>query len=330
MSSDLEHPRGEAFLFAQQAEQDVLRSDVVVLERPSLVLGENDDLPGPFGESFEQTRPFLAGRLIVAQRGGGCVLPLYGVLTPTLAGFLPRPVNAVSKATEAPARPLRRRPRRFNMGQGHAGARDPLCRAGFHPRSHCRGDPSRRPAGTFGAADKPRLGKSGLHDAERLRDLARLEGLELRALVAASSGRGTSLRGCFSIARRKRVGAGLEASVAHGAADHDHLLQSSFSPCWHCRDSCAPPGISWSRQGAVFDCGDRPRRSSRRLSRGRVAARRERRSTRDACAPGHGRRSALLQETVHLDWRRGWTALGRLGRIAPGRVATARQIELAR
>ena len=111
------------------------------------------------------------------------------------------------------------------MGQGHAGARDPLCRAGFHPRSHCRGDPSRRPAGTFGAADKPRLGKSGLHDAERLRDLARLEGLELRALVAASSGRGTSLRGCFSIARRKRVGAGLEASVAHGAADRDHLLR---------------------------------------------------------------------------------------------------------
>jgi hypothetical protein len=50
----LEHPRGETFLFAQQPEQDVLRSDVVVLERPSLVLGENDDLPGPFGESFEQ------------------------------------------------------------------------------------------------------------------------------------------------------------------------------------------------------------------------------------------------------------------------------------
>jgi hypothetical protein len=39
----------------------VLGSDVVVLERASLVLGENDDLPGPFGESFEQTRPFLAG-----------------------------------------------------------------------------------------------------------------------------------------------------------------------------------------------------------------------------------------------------------------------------
>jgi len=32
-------------------------------------------------------------------------------------------------------------------------------------------------------------------------------------------------------------------------------------------------------------------------------------------------RSALLVESVHLDWRKGWTALGRLGRIAPGRVA---------
>src|SRR5207237_9322305 len=64
----LEHAGGEPFFLAQEAEQDVLGADVVVLERPSLVLGENDDLPGPFGEAFEQTRPFLAGRLIVAQR----------------------------------------------------------------------------------------------------------------------------------------------------------------------------------------------------------------------------------------------------------------------
>jgi hypothetical protein len=64
----LEHARGEPFLFAQQPEQDVLRADVVVLERPCLVLGEDDDLPCPFGEAFEQLRPsFLAGRVIVAQ-----------------------------------------------------------------------------------------------------------------------------------------------------------------------------------------------------------------------------------------------------------------------
>jgi hypothetical protein len=111
------------------------------------------------------------------------------------------------------------------MGQGHAGTRDSLCRTGFQPRSHCRGDPYRRPARTFGAADKPRLGESRLHDEERLRDLARLERLELRALVAASSRCGTSLRCCISITCYKRVVAGLAASVAHGAADHDHLLQ---------------------------------------------------------------------------------------------------------
>jgi len=38
-----------------------------VLERASLVLRENDDLPGPFGESFEQTRPSWLGEAIVAQ-----------------------------------------------------------------------------------------------------------------------------------------------------------------------------------------------------------------------------------------------------------------------
>src|SRR5213078_4633918 len=64
----LEHARGETFLFAQQAEQDVLRADVVVLERPGLVLGEDDNLAGPFREAFEQLRPsFLAGKAIVAQ-----------------------------------------------------------------------------------------------------------------------------------------------------------------------------------------------------------------------------------------------------------------------
>ncbi len=44
------------------------------------------------------------------------------------------------------------------------------------------------------------------------------------------------------------------------------------------------------------------------------------RAPRRTHAPG-GPRSALLPEAVRLDWRKGWTALGRLGRIAPGRVA---------
>ena len=49
----LEHARGETLLLAQQAEQDVLGADVVVLERPRLLLRENDHLPGPFCESLE-------------------------------------------------------------------------------------------------------------------------------------------------------------------------------------------------------------------------------------------------------------------------------------
>jgi hypothetical protein len=56
-----------------------------VLERPSLVLGKNDDLPGPFGESFEQTRPFLAGRLIVAQAAEAVSCPFTGSLRPLSA-----------------------------------------------------------------------------------------------------------------------------------------------------------------------------------------------------------------------------------------------------
>ncbi len=69
----LEHARGETLLLAQQAEQDVLRADVVVLERARLLLRENDDLPGPFCESLEHgVRPSCADR---APRAYGPVAP---------------------------------------------------------------------------------------------------------------------------------------------------------------------------------------------------------------------------------------------------------------
>ena len=55
----LEHARGETFLLAQQPEQDVLGADVVVLQRPRLVLGENDDLPSSLCESLEHASPLL-------------------------------------------------------------------------------------------------------------------------------------------------------------------------------------------------------------------------------------------------------------------------------
>ena len=53
MSRRLEHAGGEALLLAQQAEQDVLGADVVVLERPRLFLREDDHLAGSLCKSLE-------------------------------------------------------------------------------------------------------------------------------------------------------------------------------------------------------------------------------------------------------------------------------------
>jgi hypothetical protein len=50
----LEHPRRETLFLAEQPEQDVLGADVVVLQRPCLVLREDDDLASPFSKAFEQ------------------------------------------------------------------------------------------------------------------------------------------------------------------------------------------------------------------------------------------------------------------------------------
>ena len=50
----LEDPCRETFLFAQQAEEDVLGPDVVVLEGTRLFLGQDDDLARPLGEPLEQ------------------------------------------------------------------------------------------------------------------------------------------------------------------------------------------------------------------------------------------------------------------------------------
>src|SRR5215213_5059323 len=51
-------------VLAQEAEQEMLGSDVGVAEASSLLLGENHDLAGPFGESLEHAvyPPLRAGR----------------------------------------------------------------------------------------------------------------------------------------------------------------------------------------------------------------------------------------------------------------------------
>ena len=67
----LEDAGGKAFLLAEEAEQDVLRADVVVLEGPRLVLRQNDDLSCPLGESLEQ----LPRRSFRSVTGGAASLP---------------------------------------------------------------------------------------------------------------------------------------------------------------------------------------------------------------------------------------------------------------
>ena len=95
----LEHTRGETFFFAQQAEQDVLGPDVVVLESARLVLREYDDLASPFCEPFEQVETSL--RLRAARND--CPFPRRSSYSPprvcrrdTTGGFSPRPVQARS------------------------------------------------------------------------------------------------------------------------------------------------------------------------------------------------------------------------------------------
>ena len=79
---------------------------------------------------------------------------------------------------------------------------------------------------------------------------------------------------------------------------------------------------------AVLACGDRPRRCpSRRVGRVEITSQGAR-APRRTHAPGTPR-SAVLPEAVRSTGEKTGPALGRVGRIAPGRVALARQNELA-
>src|SRR5207247_9556884 len=61
----LEHPRRKTLFLAEQSEQDVLGADVVVLERPRLVLREDDDLASPFSETLEHLLSVRRGRSVL-------------------------------------------------------------------------------------------------------------------------------------------------------------------------------------------------------------------------------------------------------------------------
>ena len=55
---------GDAFTLGDQAEQQVLRADVVVLETASLVLREHDDPASAVGKAFEHASPRFTGQAL--------------------------------------------------------------------------------------------------------------------------------------------------------------------------------------------------------------------------------------------------------------------------
>ena len=127
----LEHARGKALLLAQQAEQDVLRADVVVLQRPCFVLREDDDLPGPFRESLEHRSfdpPFrIVSGVPVIGCSGSKVNPSYP--TAPVAGFCGhvRPAASVPFPVRGPGQgPHHRRSRLHRLAPRRAAPRGGL------------------------------------------------------------------------------------------------------------------------------------------------------------------------------------------------------------
>ena len=95
----LEHAGGQALLLAEQAEQDVLGADVVVLEGPRLFLGEDDYLTGPLGESLEHCLPVLNRCVAEYFVGKG--------RNPYLATFGPNPAWTPSGNARPPGVPIK-------------------------------------------------------------------------------------------------------------------------------------------------------------------------------------------------------------------------------
>ena len=56
---------GDAFALVDEAQQDVLGTDVAVVEQPRFLLGEYHDPAGPVGEAFEHVSPFDERRIRV-------------------------------------------------------------------------------------------------------------------------------------------------------------------------------------------------------------------------------------------------------------------------
>lgn len=71
--------RGDSLTLGDEAEEEVLGPDVVVLEAARLILGEDDDPPGAVGEPFEHVTSLLGAR-VRAHTGSNEPPPPYGLV----------------------------------------------------------------------------------------------------------------------------------------------------------------------------------------------------------------------------------------------------------
>jgi hypothetical protein len=120
----LEDACGQPLLLAEEAEQDVLRPDVVVLQRSGLVLRKDDHLAGSFGETlkhwvpdppFSRRRQSGRGRAIVAHGSGGAVGRSSSLYLPTSSASETR---SERRNRGSPVRVIFRKGRKSRRGNG--------------------------------------------------------------------------------------------------------------------------------------------------------------------------------------------------------------------
>src|SRR5690606_15736853 len=142
----VERLRGDTFTLVDQAQEDVLGADVVVVEHPRLFLGKDDHPTCTVGESLEHTALLLVWAFIDANHARPPGLPVFatGVTSPTAAT---RTLSGRGSRRSARRRP---RPRGSVGDRGPRWARSAPSamppRGARRPRagSPCRGGRARR------------------------------------------------------------------------------------------------------------------------------------------------------------------------------------------
>ena len=130
---------GDAFTLGDQAEQQVLRADVVVLETASLVLREHDDPASAVGKAFEHASPHFTGQAL--RRARRTPVPV-DWLQPTESGGAVRALSPWAQGRGRGRSVARGRGEAATPGQGRGHGRSAARTIGMylwepHPKVAC-------------------------------------------------------------------------------------------------------------------------------------------------------------------------------------------------